>query len=79
MSDKYGRKPIIIAGDVFYIAGALLITFALSIKVLIVGRFLIGLGIGIQSILIPVYLSEISPNDIRGSMVGFNAAMIPVG
>lgn len=77
--DKYGRKPVIIVADVLFIIGSILLTVTLSIEVLILGRFLVGIGIGITSIVIPVYLSEIAPNEIRGSMVGFNAAMIPLG
>lgn len=77
--DKYGRKPVIIAADILFTVGSLLMAVAPSIGVLIVGRLLIGFGIGMSSIVIPIYLSEISPDEIRGTVVGMNAAFCPIG
>ena len=50
-----------------------------SIELLMLGRFLVGIAIGMASITVPVYLSEISPNEMRGTIVAFNNTMCPIG
>ena len=44
-----------------------------------VGRFVIGLGLGIVLMVVPLYLSEISPIRVRGTMVGFFVAALTFG
>ena len=61
LMDRLGRKKAIIIADVFLTAGALIIAFAGSIPQLMFGRFVIGFGVGMASLLEPVYLSEVSP------------------
>lgn len=78
-SDKYGRKPVIIIADILFAVGSLLMAMTPTIQLLIVGRLLIGFGIGLSSIVIPIYLAEISPNEIRGTVVGINATFCPIG
>ena len=66
LADKYGRKPIIIASCIIYIVGALIVACAQTIPILMLGRLIIGFDIGIDSFLVPVYLSEVAPLQIRG-------------
>ena len=61
LSYKFGRKPVIIAADIMFILGTLIIACAMTISDLLVGRFVVGGAIGISSSVIPVYLSEIAP------------------
>ncbi len=62
----YGRQPTIALSGVFFVIGpALMAAFALT-WVLIIGRLLIGLGIGISAVAIPAYLGEISPAKVCG-------------
>ena len=44
-------------GDLLFIAGALILAFANSITVLVVGRIVIGLGVGLAAMVVPIYLS----------------------
>lgn len=44
-----------------------------------VGRFVVGAGVGVAAQIIPLYLSEMAPTEIRGKMVATNNAMITVG
>lgn len=77
--DKYGRKPVIIAADILFTIGSIMMAFTPTIQLLVVGRLLIGFGIGMSSIVIPIYLAEISPDELRGTVVGVNSAFIPLG
>lgn len=76
LSDWIGRKPVIIISDFVFILGSLQMALADSIAVLMVGRIIIGLAVGVASMVVPVYLSEISPIKVRGKIVStFNVAV----
>ena len=79
LSDKIGRKPVILLADLLFTIGALLMAFAPSINFLMFGRVVIGLGVGIAAQIVPLYLAEVAPTDIRGKLVAFNTAMITFG
>jgi MFS family permease len=66
LSDRFGRRNVILTAALLFIAGALLSAGAQEVNVLLVGRFLIGLGIGVASMLTPLYLAEIAPAQDRG-------------
>ena len=53
--------------------------FAHSIPTLMMGRIIVGCGVGLASLIVPVYLSEISPLRIRGMVVTVNVMMITGG
>lgn len=76
VSDKIGRKKVIIIADVLFTAGAAVMATAPTIGVLMLGRLLIGLGVGIASQIVPLYISEVAPVEIRGKLVAFNTAVI---
>lgn len=65
-ADYFGRKPSIIAADVVFTLGAILMSQANSIAILMVGRFIVGLGVGVAAMIVPVYLSECAPTHLRG-------------
>lgn len=69
MGDHIGRRiSLIIAVGIFCI-GVALQTAAMHIPMLIAGRFFAGLGVGVISVLVPLYQSEMSPKWIRGTLV----------
>jgi MFS family permease len=53
--------------------------FARGIWMLMLGRFIVGLGVGVTAEVIPLYLSEVAPTEIRGELVAINVAMITIG
>lgn len=79
VNDAYGRKKATLIGDVIFALGAIGMAAAPDPYVLIAGRFLVGLGVGIASVTAPVYIAEASPSEIRGSLVSTNVLMITGG
>lgn len=79
VNDAYGRKKATLIADVIFICGAIGMAAAPDPYVLIIGRFLVGLGVGIASVTAPVYIAEASPSEIRGSLVSTNSLMITGG
>ncbi|XP_014498161.1 inositol transporter 1-like [Vigna radiata var. radiata] len=79
LNDAYGRKKATLFADVIFALGAILMAAAPDPYVLILGRLLIGLGVGTASVTAPVYIAEASPSEIRGSLVSTNVLMITGG
>ncbi|KAI9654278.1 MAG: hypothetical protein M1831_005443 [Alyxoria varia] len=69
-SDRLGRKTSIQIGCIIWIVGSILCCASQNIGMLIVGRIINGLSVGIESAQVPVYISEISPPSKRGRFVG---------
>lgn len=77
LSDRLGRRKMLLITSVVFIAGALICAAAGSIQILILGRVVVGMGIGLASSVVPLYLSEISPAKARGLQVSlFQLAII---
>lgn len=65
---KYGRRvPLFISG-VFFFAGAAVQAGAVNIAMVVVGRVLLGVGVGIASLVMPIYNNEVAPPHMRGAM-----------
>ncbi|KAH1192283.1 hypothetical protein GLYMA_20G246300v4 [Glycine max] len=79
MNDAYGRKKATLIADVIFIMGAIGMAAAPDPYLLILGRFLVGMGVGVASVTSPVYIAEASPSEIRGSLVSTNVLMITAG
>jgi len=79
MADKIGRRRSIVITALLFSLGAIGCAFSPSIPILISCRFLIGLAIGVASYVAPLYISEISPANVRGSLVSLNQLMITCG
>ncbi|KAI9823637.1 MAG: hypothetical protein M1832_002418 [Thelocarpon impressellum] len=70
LSDRLGRKRAIQTGAVIWCVGSIIVCAAQNIGMLVVGRFINGLSVGICSAQVPVYLSELAPPSKRGRLVG---------
>ncbi|OMO84915.1 Sugar/inositol transporter [Corchorus capsularis] len=79
INDAYGRKKATLVADVVFTAGAIVMGVAGDPYMLIVGRFLVGLGVGVASVTAPVYIAEASPSEIRGGLISTNVLMITAG
>ncbi|KAK6919035.1 Major facilitator, sugar transporter-like [Dillenia turbinata] len=78
-SDAIGRKWTMALAAVVFQAGALVMTVAPSFDILMVGRLLAGIGIGLGVMIAPVYIAEISPTIARGSLTSFPEIFINLG
>ncbi|KAK2641813.1 hypothetical protein Ddye_023576 [Dipteronia dyeriana] len=79
INDAYGRKKATLLADVVFTAGSIVMAAAPDPYVLILGRLLVGVGVGIASMTAPVYIAEASPSEVRGGLVGTNVLMITGG
>src|SRR5580765_378112 len=78
-SDRFGRKKVLIATAVFFTASALLSALTTNFTVFVFSRVLGGIAVGGAILIAPVYIAEISPPRLRGSMVSLNQLMIVLG
>lgn len=78
-ADKWGRKPCLLYSDLFFTAGAIIIASSFSLPQLIVGRLILGVGVGGAAVICPLYITELAPTAVRGRCVGTNGFMIPFG
>ncbi|MBS0971463.1 sugar porter family MFS transporter [Nissabacter archeti] len=76
---RIGRKYSLMIGAVLFVVGSLASALAPNVDVLIIARVLLGLAVGIASYTAPIYLSEIAPERIRGSMISMYQLMITIG
>ncbi|KAG6600189.1 Hexose carrier protein HEX6, partial [Cucurbita argyrosperma subsp. sororia] len=65
---SFGRKPSILAGGVAFLVGAALGGAAANVYMLLLGRILLGIGLGFTNQAIPLYLSEMAPHNYRGAI-----------
>ncbi|CAI0429884.1 unnamed protein product, partial [Linum tenue] len=63
-----GRRPTMLIAGLFFIAGVVLNAAAQDLAMLIVGRILLGCGVGFANQAVPLFLSEIAPTRIRGAL-----------
>ena len=79
LADRLGRRRLILIAAVTFTAGALGSAFAPSVGALLAARFVLGLAVGSAALVVPLYLSELAPTDIRGAITSLNQLMITVG
>ncbi|MFC5931435.1 sugar porter family MFS transporter [Cryobacterium melibiosiphilum] len=79
IADSWGRRKTIILLAALFFIGAVVCVVTPSFEVLVLGRVLLGLAVGGASGVVPVYLAEMAPYEIRGSLAGRNELMIVVG
>jgi sugar porter (SP) family MFS transporter len=78
-AEKYGRKKVLQAIGLLYIVTSLVTALTPSWEPFVLFRFLGGIGVGASSVVGPMYISEISPADSRGRLVGLFQFNIVLG
>jgi sugar porter (SP) family MFS transporter len=79
LSDKYGRRRMILLAAGLFIGGSIVSALAPGATVLIVARVFIGFAIGLASATCPVYISEVAPAALRGRLVTLFQLAVTVG
>jgi len=78
-SQQCGRRPVLALACVIFTAGALLMGVAPSFTVLVVGRMVVGIAVGLASSVVPVYIAELAPPRMRGLLVSVHNLCVVVG
>jgi sugar porter (SP) family MFS transporter len=79
IAEKYGRRPgLLLAAGIFTLS-SLLMAIATDRDFFILSRFVAGIGVGMASMLSPMYIAEIAPAHLRGRMVAINQLTIVLG
>lgn len=79
LADRIGRRRTLLLAGVIFILGALISALTPDETILLVGRFVVGLGIGFSSVVAPLYISEVAPKDVRGALVSLYQFAITIG
>jgi SP family galactose:H+ symporter-like MFS transporter len=79
LADHVGRRKMILVAALIFALGAIGTAAAPNIFLLILGRIVVGVAIGIASEVAPLYISEVAPAKARGSLVSLNQLAITIG
>jgi sugar porter (SP) family MFS transporter len=79
LSDSWGRRRLILAASGVFILGTLAAALATEPWTLIAFRFVLGIGVGIASVVVPLYLTELAPKHIRGGLTSLMQLLVTVG
>ncbi|KAG0082673.1 hypothetical protein BGZ92_011501 [Podila epicladia] len=77
--DKFSRKRTIMLAAMIWIVGSIIQCATINVPMLIVGRIINGVAVGLASMIVPVYQSEIAPKNIRGRIVSLQQWAITWG
>lgn len=78
-TDRLGRKPVIIISSFIFVAGSAVMAIANDKYTLLGGRLIVGAGIGLASMTVPMYIAEMAPSGIRGQLVLLNIVCVTGG
>ncbi|MCW2528940.1 MAG: transporter, sugar porter family, partial [Pseudonocardiales bacterium] len=79
IADSLGRRRAILITSVVFVIGLLLSALAPTLWIFLASRFIIGLGVGSTSFVVPLYIGEIAPPERRGGLVSLNQLSVTVG
>lgn len=78
-ADAYGRKPGLMLSAIIFAVSSAGMALSDNLSIFIIMRFCAGIGVGMASILSPLYIAEISPANIRGRNVAINQLTTVIG
>ena len=79
LTDGLGRKPTLIISSAVFTIGAVVMGAAMTSWMLLIGRIIVGAGIGIAAMAVPMYIAELAPTEMRGKLVVVNNMFITGG
>ncbi|XP_030640918.1 proton myo-inositol cotransporter [Chanos chanos] len=79
LNGVFGRRVCILLASFIFSIGGIVLSSATNKVALLIGRLIVGLGLGIASMTVPVYIAEASPPHLRGQLVTINTLFITAG
>lgn len=79
LSDKYGRKKILLLSAILFIVSAIGCAMAVTPAFLVIARIVGGIGVGFAAMVAPMFISELSPAKLRGRLVSLYQLAITLG
>lgn len=79
LSDAVGRRRVLLSTAVVFLIGTLGEAFAPSSSLLVAARIFVGIGIGTETTIAPLYIAEVAPAELRGRLVSFNQFFNTIG
>jgi MFS transporter, SP family, galactose:H+ symporter len=79
LADVFGRRFMLLITALIFVAGAMVCAATPSLDILVIGRLVVGLGIGLATSTVPIYISEVSPPQTRGWQVSLFQLAITIG
>lgn len=79
LADRYGRKPGLMLAAFIFAVSSIAIAFSPGLTFFMIMRFAAGIGVGMASMLCPMYIAEISPAKVRGRNVAINQLTVVIG
>ena len=79
LSDLVGRRPVLILASAIFTVGAAVMAASVRAWMLVIGRVVVGIGIGMAATTVPMYIAESAPSDMRGKLVVVNVLFITGG
>lgn len=79
IADRFGRRVSIGIASIIFIVGSGLLGIANGVTLLVIGRIVVGYGVGIASNTVPVFIAEVAPSSLRGSLVTTNILCVTGG
>lgn len=79
LCDFIGRRPVLILASVIFTLGAIIMAASVKAWMLLIGRAVVGVGIGLAAMAVPMYIAELAPADMRGKLVVVNVLFITGG
>lgn len=79
LANFIGRKKVLLGSNVIFVVGTIIQVVAHTVWTMIVGRFVLGFGVGIASLISPLMLSELAPSKYRGRLIVTNTLFITGG
>lgn len=79
LADRYGRRPALMVAAGIFAVSSIAMAIADGLTTFMIARFVAGIGVGMASMLSPLYIAEVSPAEIRGRNVAINQLTIVIG
>ncbi|WP_317193228.1 sugar porter family MFS transporter [Mucilaginibacter segetis] len=79
LSDRYGRKPGLMLAAAIFAVSSIGIALSQGLSLFVIMRFAAGIGVGMASMLCPMYIAEVSPAKVRGRNVAINQLTVVIG